>query len=267
MLATAERVTSLAADQPRDDGEDDQADDVVDHGRAEHDLPLGRFEPSEVRQHARRDADRGRGQRRSGRRAPGSDRSPERRAPRNPRANGSATPTTATVVAARPTLISAVRSVCSPIWNSSMTTPISAQRGDHRIGRIEKSEHRSTEDHTGEQLAEHGWLTDPLRELAEQLRRENDRATSAPSSAPIPSAPAPGRSDAPARARSPRRFAFEVRVPLEPRDVVGDEGVRLLPRQSSSRAATLRRNVASRSTRGTARSSAPRSPCRRARGP
>src|SRR3989449_2011533 len=45
---------------------------------------------------------------------------------RNPRPNGTATPTTATAVAAVPTRIMALRSVSSPISNSSTTTPTCA---------------------------------------------------------------------------------------------------------------------------------------------
>ena len=62
-----------------------------------------------------------------------------------------------------------------------------------------------------------------------------------------------------------RRLALEVRVALEPRDVVGDERVRLLPTDVLRRAPPCGGTSAADPTRGTARSSAPRSPCRRAR--
>ena len=50
-------VDVVAGDDLDDDGEDEQAEHVVGHGRAEHDPRLGRGEGAQVAEHPRRDAD------------------------------------------------------------------------------------------------------------------------------------------------------------------------------------------------------------------
>jgi len=59
-------VDARAADDVRDDGENDQTDDVVEHGRPEDHAPFSGLETAEIRQDARRDADGGGTERRSG---------------------------------------------------------------------------------------------------------------------------------------------------------------------------------------------------------
>lgn len=49
------------------------------------------------------------------------------------------------------------------------------QRVDDGIGGLQDAERRPAEQHAGDELAEHRGLTDALRRLAEQSRRENDR--------------------------------------------------------------------------------------------
>ncbi len=130
--------------------QDDQADDVVDDGRAEHHAPLvlSRATRGRTTRAPRSRPTWHTAPRRT--RATASSQRPASSPRHSPAPNGMTTPAIATMAAVLPTRTSDASSVSRPIANSSTIDADLGERVDDGIGRIDEAEHRAAEQHAGD---------------------------------------------------------------------------------------------------------------------
>ncbi len=170
----AEERHAFAGGEPGHHGQDDQSHDVIEHRRAEHDLPLRRVELPEVGEHARRDADRRCRERRAGddgRNHP----EPERVSDEIARHEGQDDAHHSHHDGRLSDAHERAQIGVQADLEEQHENPDLGERVHHGVARIEDAEQRRAEQHAGQELTEHRWLIQPLRHLAEQLRREDGR--------------------------------------------------------------------------------------------
>ncbi|HVZ76853.1 MAG TPA: hypothetical protein VG818_02595 [Gemmatimonadaceae bacterium] len=172
--AHAAHRDGVAGDDPSHHGQDHQPDDVVDHGRPEHDAPLARVQAAEFGQHARRDADRRGAQRRAAH---------QRRHTRDAEHLRGQEPEPERDRHARDSDRSRDAADLHERADVGLEADLEQQqdhadlghRVDDRIRGVHEPERRATEQHAGHEFPEHCRLAQALRELAEQLGADEDR--------------------------------------------------------------------------------------------
>ena len=169
-LQDPERLDRSAGAELRHDGEDDEAEDVVDDRRAEDDLPFPALEDLQLGEHPRGDPD---GRRRH--RGPDEDR----------RDRGLAEERRERVAAGerkdhardgdgrrRAADLEELREVrLEADLEEQQDDPDFGDEQD-ALGQRDEPEHGRSQEHSGQKLAQHGGLSEALRELAQQLGAE-----------------------------------------------------------------------------------------------